>query len=95
MPGDLAVTNTGRCLTQETISFTYCDCVMDGCSSYQKGVCGDPDLGAPNNQCGGPGGNGGPGHSSGDNAGGPDDAYPNCEPRGNVLIVDENGSNVK
>jgi hypothetical protein len=68
---------------------------MDGCSSYQKGVCGDPDLGAPNNQCGGPGGNGGPGHSSGDNAGGPDDAYPNCEPRGNVLIVDENGSNVK
>ena len=41
---------------------------------------GDPDLGSPNEACGGPGvGQGG--H--------PDSDYPNCEPLGNVLIIQE------
>lgn len=46
------------------------------------GFCGDKDLGAPNRECPG----GGPGKGD---AGGPDSDYPNCEPQGNVLIIQE------
>jgi Cornifin (SPRR) family len=40
----------------------------------------DPDLGAPNRECPG----GGPGFGTG---GTPDAAFPNCEPQGNLLII--------
>lgn len=65
-----------------------CACSMENCSESKKGDCGDPDLGAPNDQCPG----GGPGHSEDNSAGGPDSDFPNCEARGNVLVIDENGA---
>jgi hypothetical protein len=40
----------------------------------------DSDLGAPNERCP----DGGPGVGAG---GGPDGAYPNCSPQGNLLII--------
>ena len=43
---------------------------------------GDPDLGSPNENCP----DGGPGVGSG---GGPNAPFPNCEPLGNVLIIQE------
>lgn len=43
---------------------------------------GDPDLGSPNEACPG----GGPGVGDG---GGPDQTFPNCEPQGIVLIIQE------
>jgi hypothetical protein len=48
------------------------------------GACGDSDLGAPNQACPG----GGPGQGFGSIPGQPGD---NCEPLGNVLIVQEPG----
>lgn len=48
-----------------------------------EGKCGDLDLGAPNERCGGPG--------IGED-GEPDGKGPNCLPLGNVLIVQEPGS---
>ncbi|CAB9518686.1 expressed unknown protein [Seminavis robusta] len=58
------------------------ECSLSSCSN--KNGCGDPDLGAPNRKCpdGGPGSGGG---------GEPGKKYENCQPLGNVLIVDENG----
>jgi hypothetical protein len=50
------------------------------------GECGDPDLGAPNMRCPG----GGPGEGE---DGEPDGRGPNCNPLGNVLIVQEPGEN--
>lgn len=61
-----------------------CACKMENCSDQKKKDCGDTDLAAPNAAC--PGGGMGEGED-----GGPDAEYPNCEPRGNVLIIDENG----
>lgn len=46
--------------------------------------CGDKDLGSPNRYCIG----GGPGRGYG---GAPHKPYPNCDPLGGVLIIDENG----
>ena len=46
------------------------------------GSDGDPDLGSPNENCEG----GGPGVGLG---GGPDAPFPNCDPLGNVLIIQE------
>jgi uncharacterized protein (DUF2141 family) len=54
-----------------------------------KGMCGDEDLGAPNEKCpdGGPGvGVGGEPGPNGDNP------YKNCEPLGNILIIQEDNS---
>jgi hypothetical protein len=84
----------GRCRIFDTtvpygewVSGSGCDCSMENCSDDKKGDCGDSDLGAPNNQCPG----GGPGISHGNSSGGPNSQYSNCEPRGNVLVIDENG----
>ena len=68
----------------EWVSGSGCKCSMESCSESKKNDCGDPDLGAPHFACPG----GGPGEGE---DGGPDAEYPNCEPRGNVLIIDENG----
>lgn len=48
------------------------------------GACGDADLGSPNKECPG----GGPGEGEGGEPGQPGE---NCDPRGNVLIVQEPG----
>jgi hypothetical protein len=48
------------------------------------GTCGDPDLGSPNMRCENPG----PGTGE---EGEPDGKGPNCNPLGNVLIVQEPG----
>jgi len=61
-----------------------CACSMETCSESKKNACGDPDLGSPHMDCPG----GGPGEGE---DGGPDAEHPNCEARGNVLIIDENG----
>mmetsp|Transcript_6501 Transcript_6501/g.9863 ORF Transcript_6501/g.9863 Transcript_6501/m.9863 type:complete len:632 (-) Transcript_6501:205-2100(-) len=56
--------------------------------SLCDGDDGDPDLGAPNTACPG----GGPGHGSGGAptlSGGAVNPYSNCEPQGNVLIIQE------
>jgi hypothetical protein len=52
----------------------------------ENGTGGDPDLGAPNRECDPPGG---PGKGAG---GAPDGDGPNCDPLGNVLIVQEPGA---
>lgn len=54
-------------------------------SDPRDGKCGDSDLGSPNGACPG----GGPGR--GDD-GKPDGRGPNCSPLGNVLIIQEPGS---
>ena len=61
-----------------------CECALGQCTEDEKNNCGDPDLGAPNMFCDNPG--------FGEGKGGkPGKTYENCEPRGNVLIIDENG----
>ena len=56
--------------------------LFDTANPGGKDGYGDPDLGAPNERCNG----GGPGWGEG---GEPDGAGPNCNPLGNVLIVQE------
>ena len=51
-------------------------------TSNPGGDDGDDDLGSPNEACEG----GGPGHGPG---GAPDQPFPNCEPQGIVLIIQE------
>jgi len=60
-------------------------CLFDTANPV-TGKHGDPDLGAPNNRCPG----GGPGIGEG---GEPDGKGPNCTPLGNVLIIQEPGTN--
>jgi len=56
--------------------------LFDTANPGGKDGFGDPDLGAPNERCNG----GGPGWGEG---GEPDGAGPNCNPLGNVLIIQE------
>lgn len=59
--------------------------IFDSANPYKKvggTVCGDKDLGAPNTECPG----GGPGRGVG---GEPGSDYENCDPQGNVLIIQE------
>lgn len=56
--------------------------VFDTSNPGKDNSIGDPDLGAPNNQCNPPG----PGVGDG---GKPGQKWQNCEPLGNVLIVQE------
>jgi hypothetical protein len=54
--------------------------VFDSTNIASNRTGDDPDLGAPNQECMG----GGPGFGIG---GEPDAAFPNCEPQGNLLII--------
>lgn len=60
-------------------------CLFDTANPV-TGKHGDPDLGAPNQRCPG----GGPGIGEGGKPGG---RGPNCEPLGNVLVIQEPGTN--
>jgi hypothetical protein len=56
--------------------------IFDTSNILGSGPGFDPDLGSPNKECPG----GGPGEGAG---GQPGAAFPNCEPQGNVLIIQD------
>jgi len=60
--------------------------IFDSSDPGSQDTCGDADLGSPNKWC--PGGYG-PGHGVGGEPGAPGE---NCEPLGNLLIIQEPGS---
>ena len=62
-------------------------CLFDTANPRKEKTGGDPDLGAPNNYCTPPG----PGRGDGGRPGEPGE---NCDPLGNVLIIQEPGIDV-
>lgn len=58
--------------------------VFDSANIVSKYPRDDPDLGAPNRACGSARGKKGPGRGDGGKPGAP---WPNCDPQGNLLII--------
>eukprot|EP00977_Amphora_coffeiformis_P005176 scaffold1112_cov92-Amphora_coffeaeformis.AAC.12 len=89
--------STGNTICQEPCTLGGSPLRCTNLNYLNPNVCGDPDLGAPNRMCEIDGdGNpvGGPGWGTGGeplSSDGTPNPYANCEPLGNILILDENG----